>query len=55
VYLSFPAKTLNKVYLVDDTDIKTGLSANEVTITSDEEDIRVLAFYSSCNNKPHRF
>ena len=53
VYVRIPANT-KAIHLIDqdDSNLSVGVQEESYTFTSDST---VLAFYSSCRNKPHRF
>jgi hypothetical protein len=54
VYLTFPTNFGGKVYRIIDQSAPytSGIIPDEATFTGGE---KILAFYSSCRNKPHRF
>lgn len=55
VRVTIPAGT-TAIHLLDQTDLSAGVQETTTTITKDGVNrIEVLAFYSSCTNKPHRF
>ena len=55
VWLSIPAGTA-AVHIKDQTDLNNGIQEEPVVITKNGANkVEILAFYSSCTNKPHRF
>jgi hypothetical protein len=52
VYLKSPSTDLEVVRVLDQTDLTQGV---DTKITILPKDSTVLAFYSSCTTKPHRF
>jgi hypothetical protein len=53
VYITIPAGT-KAVHVLDQTEdnLEEGITIEEVTF---DAAVNVLAFYSCCKNKPHRF
>lgn len=55
VRITIPVET-KVIHLLDQTNLSEGVQETTTTITKDGADrVEVLAFYSSCANKPHRF
>lgn len=54
VYVTIPAGTVvHKI--IDQTDLGSGVNDSTIIKLDENETWRVLAFYTSCTNKPHRF
>jgi hypothetical protein len=54
VYVKIPAETVAK-HIIDQTSFSSGIDDSNTITFTDKAGTEVLAFYSSCTGKPHRF